>query len=247
MPSNTSSPRRYDASRRQADAVARRRRVVDAAHELFLEQGYGETSINEIARRADVSAQTVYAGFESKAGVLAKVVDVVVAGDYAAVEAAEDEDVLLVRDRHDAIEALAHPDLRIRFRAVAHYAAISHARSGPILQLVDSVAGSDPAIATIAAGLIAGVREDIGLAVREIPVEELRPGMDARPRRRPLVPPPRVASVPRLHRGLRVDAGTIRAAPRGRARPPAAARLGVRVEPLAARRARPTRRGPPCR
>jgi len=110
--------------------------------------------------------------------VLAKVVDVVVAGDYAAVEAAEDEDVLLVRDRHDAIEALAHPDLRIRFRAVAHYAAISHARSGPILQLVDSVAGSDPAIATIAAGLIAGVREDVGLAVREIPVEQLRPGMD---------------------------------------------------------------------
>jgi AcrR family transcriptional regulator len=177
MPSTTSSTTRtYDASRRQADAVARRRRVVDGAHELFLEQGYGETSINQIARRADVSPQTVYAAFESKAGVLAKVVDVVVAGDYAAI--GDGDETLLVRDRHAAVEALSHPDLRERFGAVAHYAAISHVRSGPILRLVETVAGSDPAIAQLLQHLVAGVREDVDVAMREVPVTSLRPGID---------------------------------------------------------------------
>jgi AcrR family transcriptional regulator len=67
--------RSYDASRRQADAVERRRRVVDAAHDLFLTEGYGATSINEIARAADVSPQMIYASFGSKAGILAKLAD----------------------------------------------------------------------------------------------------------------------------------------------------------------------------
>ena len=81
----TASGRRtYDASRRQAEAVERRRRVIDAAHDLFLTDGYGATSINEIARAADVSPQMIYASFGSKAGILAKLTDVVVAGDDAA-------------------------------------------------------------------------------------------------------------------------------------------------------------------
>src|SRR5690242_11033284 len=133
MPSTTPSTRRYDGSRRQAEALARHRRVVDAAHELFLTQGYGATSINAIARRAEVSPQTVYGAFESKAGVLAKVVDVVIAGDYVALE---QDDGPTISDRHEGIEALEDPDPRRRLRAVAHYAALTHARSAPILHLV---------------------------------------------------------------------------------------------------------------
>src|SRR5215203_4955815 len=84
---NSSSPparRSYDASRRQSEAVERRRRVIDAAHDLFLTTGYGATSITDIARTADVSPQMIYASFGSKAGILAKLADVVVAGDDAA-------------------------------------------------------------------------------------------------------------------------------------------------------------------
>ena len=69
-PATPPARRSYDASRRQADAVDRRRRVIDAAEELFLSVGYGTTSINEIARAADVSPQMIYASFGSKAGIL---------------------------------------------------------------------------------------------------------------------------------------------------------------------------------
>src|SRR5262245_45287359 len=73
--SSTSSPRRrYDSSRRQAQAEERRRRVIEAAIELFLEQGYGPTTIDQIAKAADVSPQSVYATFEGKAGILEQAV-----------------------------------------------------------------------------------------------------------------------------------------------------------------------------
>ena len=74
--------RAYDGSRRQADALERQRRIVAAATDLFIRQGFGATSINQIASAADVSAQTIYATYTSKAGVLAKAIDVAVAGDF---------------------------------------------------------------------------------------------------------------------------------------------------------------------
>src|SRR5436189_6282243 len=89
MPSTKKTPRRYDGSRRQADAIARQQRTAEAATRLFLEQGYGATSIGDIARTADVSPQFVYAAFESKAGVLARAVDFAIAGDTADLTIAE--------------------------------------------------------------------------------------------------------------------------------------------------------------
>jgi len=172
----TTPPRRraYDGSRRQADAVERRRRVVDAAEELFLTVGYGATSINEIARVADVSPQMIYSSFGSKAGILAKLADVVVAGDDAALH---DTDGPLLRDRHSGIDELGSADLRRRFSAIGHYAAIAHRRSAAVLRLIDSVAGTDDAVFELQAGLSAGLREDIAIAVRGMPWDQVRPGL----------------------------------------------------------------------
>jgi AcrR family transcriptional regulator len=76
-------PRRtYDNSRRQAAAEARQRRIVEAATTLFVEQGFAATSIDQIAAAADVSPQTVYATYGSKAAVLSQAIDVAVVGDY---------------------------------------------------------------------------------------------------------------------------------------------------------------------
>jgi len=171
----TASGRRtYDASRRQAEAVERRRRVIDAAHDLFLTDGYGATSINEIARAADVSPQMIYASFGSKAGILAKLTDVVVAGDDAALHG---DDGPLLRERLTDQDLFAD-DLRVRFGAVGRHAAVSHGRAGPVLQLIDSVAGSDAAVAELRAGLLAGHREDIGMFVAALPWDRIRPGLD---------------------------------------------------------------------
>ncbi len=72
--STSSSKRQYDSTRRQAQAEERRQRVIDAAVELFLDQGYGPTTIDQIAKAADVSTQSVYASFDGKAGILEQAV-----------------------------------------------------------------------------------------------------------------------------------------------------------------------------
>lgn len=72
--------RRYDNSSRQAQARANRGRIIDAARQLFIEQGY-EVTIAQIARKAGVSVPTVQKAFGTKAGLVKAVYDVTLAGD----------------------------------------------------------------------------------------------------------------------------------------------------------------------
>jgi AcrR family transcriptional regulator len=67
--------------RRSDRARQTRRRIVDAAGELFVEQGYGATRLQEIADRAGVAVQTIYFVFGNKPTLLKELVDVVIAGD----------------------------------------------------------------------------------------------------------------------------------------------------------------------
>ena len=47
-----------------------REKIIDAAWELFREKGYGETTINDIIRKADISKGTFYYYFRSKDNML---------------------------------------------------------------------------------------------------------------------------------------------------------------------------------
>ncbi len=58
---------------RQAQKEATRRRVLDAARDLFETVGYEETTVREIARRAGVAVGSVFTCFASKADVLSQV------------------------------------------------------------------------------------------------------------------------------------------------------------------------------
>jgi TetR/AcrR family transcriptional repressor of mexJK operon len=57
-----------------ADALKLRDTILGVATELFLEQGYGATSIESVAARAGVSKRTFYDRFEDKAALFAAVV-----------------------------------------------------------------------------------------------------------------------------------------------------------------------------
>lgn len=56
-----------------------------SARELFLEQGYAATTIAAVAKRAGVSADTIYATVGSKIALLKEVLDVTIGGDDEAV------------------------------------------------------------------------------------------------------------------------------------------------------------------
>ena len=61
-----------------ADALKLRERILQVATELFLEQGYGSTSIEAVASRAGISKRTFYDRFDDKAALFAAVVHYII-------------------------------------------------------------------------------------------------------------------------------------------------------------------------
>lgn len=65
-----------EASNRADSAAApTRARLVEAAAEVFAEQGYDRTRVQEIARRAGLTTGAIYANFEGKTELLAQAID----------------------------------------------------------------------------------------------------------------------------------------------------------------------------
>src|SRR5437667_8993563 len=65
----------YKSPVRQRQAGDTRRRIVEATRHLLQSEGYAGMTIEAIAQRAEVSAQSVYATFKSKTGILAELLD----------------------------------------------------------------------------------------------------------------------------------------------------------------------------
>jgi AcrR family transcriptional regulator len=68
-------------SKRAQKAGQTRQRILQAARELFVERGYGATTLQEVADRAGVAVQTIYYVFSNKPALLKELVDVTIAGD----------------------------------------------------------------------------------------------------------------------------------------------------------------------
>ncbi|MFD3404819.1 TetR/AcrR family transcriptional regulator [Kribbella sp. NPDC058693] len=93
--------RNYDASTRRERAQQRRRDVVVAAQELFEADGFQATTISAVARRAGVSAESIYKGFGTKAALAKAVFDFVIAGDDEPVPIAERPEALALQQEPD--------------------------------------------------------------------------------------------------------------------------------------------------
>ena len=115
-----------------------RRRIIDAAAELFVERGYGATMLDQVAERAGVAVQTVYFHFGNKATLLKLALDVAAVGD--------DEPVpLLERPWLDRVKAEPDP-LRMIELWVANGRSIME-RVAPILAVIRGTVGADPDLA----------------------------------------------------------------------------------------------------
>jgi AcrR family transcriptional regulator len=134
--------RHYDSSRRKEQARQTQRAVLRAAHDLFVEQGYGRTTIADIARAAGVSAETIYAAFKNKATLLHRVWDVTIGGD--------DEEVVF-HERPEIMAIRAEPDLAKRFMMHARMSTATARRMTPFRLAVQAAVGSEPAAADMLA------------------------------------------------------------------------------------------------
>jgi AcrR family transcriptional regulator len=98
--------RRYASGLREEQARQTRGRIVAAAGRLFLERGYGATTITEVAAAAGTSVATVYNAVGGKPALLKAVYDTALAGDDAPVPMAERPAYIAMRQAPDARAAL---------------------------------------------------------------------------------------------------------------------------------------------
>ena len=67
--------RSYQSAVRERQAAETRQRIAAAARRLLAAKGYAAMTIDAVAREAEVAAQTVYAVFGSKVGILNEILD----------------------------------------------------------------------------------------------------------------------------------------------------------------------------
>jgi AcrR family transcriptional regulator len=168
VPGDPEERRRYDGTRRQADAEARHRRIVTEATALFLSQGFGATSVGQIASAAEVSMQTVYATFGSKAGVLARAIDVALAGDW---------DGTKVIDRIPTFDEVRDASDTARFVEYAGSIGALNARVAPLIRVMEQSASTDPALEALRGRLIESIQADCRQWIDQMGNEALRPGL----------------------------------------------------------------------
>lgn len=134
--------KQYESPLRQEQARETRLRIVTAARDLFVAQGYGRTTMAEVARTAGVSVETVYAAFGTKPALLRQVWFVGFRGD--------DENLRLLH-RPETEAVLAEPDLGRRLRAQAAFMTPVFRRIGPLLVALRGAAASEQAAAAMLA------------------------------------------------------------------------------------------------
>jgi AcrR family transcriptional regulator len=115
-----------------------REKVVEAARELFVAQGYGATSLQEVADRAGVAVQTIYFVFRNKRTLFKDVVDTSIAGDAEPVA---------TMDREWFRAACAEPTAAGQLRAHVRGTREILGRVAPIMSLIATAAATDPEIA----------------------------------------------------------------------------------------------------
>jgi len=156
----------------QARTRLARRAVLDAARTLFLQRGYGATTIEEISSSSDVPQATIYRLFSSKNGILKALLDTSIAGDDKPVPVAERSHVRPLLDATRPEDSLAR------------LAAISvdiNTRTAPIYRILVSAASSDTDAAAILDELTQQRQEGQGrVATALARAKALRTGMRAR-------------------------------------------------------------------
>ncbi|MDC7804367.1 TetR/AcrR family transcriptional regulator [Microbacterium laevaniformans] len=147
----------YASPLREAEAAATRARIVDAAAELFVRDGYAATSLKAIAAAAGVSVQTVNLHGPKHA---------LLAAAYERA-LADREGWASLNDTDPMQQIIAEPDPE---RLIAMYAAFmtaANARIAALLRTLRAAADADPAVRDVYAAIderrLRSIREGVAL------------------------------------------------------------------------------------
>lgn len=162
--------RKYDSTRRQAQARQTRLQIAEAARVLFLERGYAGTSIEAIAEQANVAPETIYATFRNKRNVLSFLFDISIGGD--------DEDVRLL-DRPDPQAVLNETDQHRQLTLFARDITKILHRAAPIFEILRIAAKTEPEIAELVQRLLRERMANMNMVVKKVAANgPLREGLN---------------------------------------------------------------------
>ena len=128
--------RSYDNSARLEQSNETRQAILDAARFQMLERGYRATTIADIARRAGVHVDTVYALVGRKPVLLRELIEHAISGTNEEIPA----------ERRDYVAAIrAEPDPRRKLAIYARATREIHARLAPLLLALRDASTTEPA------------------------------------------------------------------------------------------------------
>ncbi|MGC1513900.1 MAG: TetR family transcriptional regulator [Acidimicrobiales bacterium] len=133
--------RTYDGTRRQERARQQHEATLERARELFLDQGYGATTVESIASASSVSAATVYKTYGGKAGLVRDLCALALAGAGP----------VHAEQRSDALRGAEDP--RTVIEGWGALVAEVSPRVSPLLLLLRTAAETDPDAAALHAEL----------------------------------------------------------------------------------------------
>ena len=153
--------RNYASALRAEHAGATRRAIVDAAAQLFVERGYGGTTIDAIAEAAGVSRKTVFTSVGGKVEALKMARDWAIVGDDAPVP---------LMERPEVQRAKREPDARVILRGFAGMVRRAAARVAALNLVIESAEGLDADVRALAeegrAQRLTGMRDLAGELAR---------------------------------------------------------------------------------
>jgi AcrR family transcriptional regulator len=159
--------RAYRSPRRREQAEATRKRILSAARQLFVAEGYGRTTIDVIAAEAGVAVQTVYAVFGAKGAMLIALLD----------ELAAEAD--LPRLQQSLVAAAGDP--RRQLRESISFTGRFYAAGFDLIDLARTVSGVEPDLARMwQAGEQRRYEANSRLVAEWARTGALRPGLSAR-------------------------------------------------------------------
>jgi AcrR family transcriptional regulator len=166
MAREVKSPRRsYHSPLRADQAQQTRRKVLESARRLFVENGYAGTTVASVATDAGVSPETIYLSLGGKRGLLEGVMEITGPHDTAA----DDEDWwAMVGELPDAAE---------RLDRMVEYSCRILARTQPIHAIIRGASDSEAFAAEFGRRLLAERLANQTERIRRFIANDLRPGL----------------------------------------------------------------------
>ena len=167
MAGEVKTPRRkYHSPLRADQAQQTRRRILQAAFELFADQGYARTTIAQVAASAGVAPETIYMSMEGKRGLLEGVIDSAITGD---------DDQATQDTFWDEVAAL--PEARQRLDKMVEYSCRILGRTRPIHAVIRGAADTEAFAAALGRRRLQDRLQAQTERVRRFLADDLRPGL----------------------------------------------------------------------